>query len=151
MEIQKNIVPLEELFASPRIVNEDPVEAYEEAIAKMRGWLSDIYPESKIDRALHVEYVDVDDPFKKLHMRSKIWTANNKYTINTWIHIDHLPGGLSCGAQSRKFRTGETWTRGNDLADGDFSEETWNRILCSIVKYETEEVKSEDWKTRNVV
>ncbi|MEE8114809.1 MAG: hypothetical protein V3T23_10710, partial [Nitrososphaerales archaeon] len=43
---------------------------------------------------------------------------------------------LGCTASSRKPRAGEDWTRGSDLADGDLSLETWNKILGDIVAYE---------------
>jgi hypothetical protein len=33
-------------------------------------------------------------------------------------------------------RAGEDWVRGNDLPDGPFSKETWDRIIYAIVRYE---------------
>ena len=45
-------------------------------------------------------------------------------------------GYLGCISQTRKPRAGEDWTRGNDLADGDFSKKTWYEILGDIVCYE---------------
>lgn len=45
-------------------------------------------------------------------------------------------GYLGCIASSRKPRAGEKHTRGNDLADGPLTEETWRRILADIVSYE---------------
>lgn len=128
-------------------LNENPVELYEKAIMQMRLWLSCIYSPSKVDRALKVEYISVPDSnVQKLYMRAKVWTVNNVYSITSSIHTLYPPGYLGLDAQSRKPRTGETWTRGNDLADGDFGEETWHKILCDIVHYEAEEVKSEKWK-----
>lgn len=125
--------------------NEDPIEIYEQAIAKMREWLGWIYSSSKVDRALKTQFTGY---YPKLHIRAKIWTTNNVYSINGHLHIlNNDPSGyLCCGAQSRKFRTGEDWFRGNDLPDGNFSEETWREILCGIVRYEAEEIKSEKWK-----
>ena len=38
--------------------------------------------------------------------------------------------------QTRKPRAGEDWNRGNDLADGPYSEETWREIVNDIVAYE---------------
>jgi hypothetical protein len=46
------------------------------------------------------------------------------------------PGYLGCTASTRKPRAGEDWPRGNDLADGPLSEETWHSILADIVGYE---------------
>lgn len=42
---------------------------------------------------------------------------------------------LGCIADTRKPRPGEDWMRGNDLRDGDLSEETWIGILGDIVSY----------------
>lgn len=43
---------------------------------------------------------------------------------------------LGCVASCRTQRPGETWTRGNDLPDGGFSRETFDRIIFAIVGYE---------------
>ncbi len=139
--------------------NEDPVEMYEEAIAQLRDWLSGIYQPSKVNRALQIDYIDPkllpfqvsESPVRKLYMRSKIWTMNTVYSITASMHVLNPPGYLGCGACSRKPRTGETWERGNDLADGDFCEATWQKILQGIVRYEAEEVRSEKWKETNVI
>jgi len=47
---------------------------------------------------------------------------------------------LGCTATARKSRAGESWSRGNDLADGEFTNETWIRIIESIVRYELVEL-----------
>ena len=57
--------------------------------------------------------------------------------------LTHTTGGyLGCIVSERKPRAGESWTRGNDLADGDFCEETWLAILRDIVKYEMVKIAS---------
>jgi len=45
-------------------------------------------------------------------------------------------GYLGCTASTRKPLVGENWTRGSDLADGIYSEQTWINILCDIIGYE---------------
>jgi len=140
---QENLV----VHTVPSPINDDPNEIYEECISQMKKWLSLVYPKSKVDRALKVEYVETNGSnVRKLFLKSKIWTLNNQYSIAATIHIGNLPGYLGCVAIARKERPGETWSRGSDLADGDFNENTWNKIILSIVKYEAEEVKSEKWK-----
>ncbi len=47
---------------------------------------------------------------------------------------------LGCVVSERTPRPGESWTRGNDLADGPFGEETWLRILTDIVAYELQPI-----------
>ena len=69
-----------------------------------------------------------------------LYTDNNKYLITIWDNY------LCCGATSRKPRAGEGWTRGNDLADGDFSKDTWHSILADIVSFEMVRVNIDNGK-----
>ena len=123
-------------------LKDEPNEKYEQTITQMREWLSKIYPPSQVDRALYIE--KVQSPEEELRIRTKIWTFSNEYTIV--VYVGKESNYLGCVAGSRKSRTGEDWYRGNDLADGKFSEETWQRILRDIVRYEAEEIKCEKWK-----
>lgn len=50
-------------------------------------------------------------------------------------------GYLGCICSLRKPYAGEDWTRGNDLSDGSYSEETWNNILSDILNNELKEIK----------
>lgn len=63
------------------------------------------------------------------------YTTDHKYTI---VAIDRpgQDGYLGCQVLTRKARAGEDWNRGNDLPDGPFTKDTWDKILKSIVKYE---------------
>lgn len=69
------------------------------------------------------------------------YTNNHCYKI---IATESTDGNsyLSCFASTRKARAGEDWLRGNDLPDGDFTKETWNRILNAIICYELEKLSS---------
>jgi len=64
-----------------------------------------------------------------------IYTNENKYKIYA-VDRKNDDGYLGCSVTTRKMRAGEDWFRGNDLVDGPFIKETWQRILCSIVNYE---------------
>lgn len=68
----------------------------------------------------------------------KVFTEVNCYSIRARgpdsSGVDK--GYLGCVSTSRKPRAGETRSRGNDLTDGDLSEETWGRIKNDIVSYE---------------
>jgi hypothetical protein len=64
----------------------------------------------------------------------KIRTKTTCYTIVA--HKKTGRGYLGCVATALEPREGETWRRGNDLADGDYSVETWTKILSDIVAYE---------------
>jgi len=76
------------------------------------------------------------------HIRMLIYTLTNKYQIVAICHRTEMGLGkfvktyLGAVASSRTPRAGEDWTRGNDLADGEFCKETWVRILSDIVGYE---------------
>lgn len=65
----------------------------------------------------------------------RIFTAEHAYSIRA-IERDGEAGYLGCTVSKRKPHAGEHHTRGNDLADGSLSEETWQRILADIVSYE---------------
>ncbi len=62
--------------------------------------------------------------------RFLIFTNENRYSLYA------KDGHLGCQGRSRKPRAGEDWSRGNDLADGPLSEETWRKILGDIISYE---------------
>jgi hypothetical protein len=66
----------------------------------------------------------------------KIYTDGHVYSIEA------SPNYLGCQVATRKPRPGENWTRGNDLADGNFIEETWVRIIKDIVSYELKSISS---------
>lgn len=78
--------------------------------------------------------------------RLLLYTEENRYTIsfcpsrsrtggvNTPSSIDS--GYLGAGVSRRKARAGEDWTRGRDLADGEFSFDTWRRIVCDMLAFE---------------
>lgn len=116
----------------------------EQAYEKVREWLRVVYRPSQIDRAVHVR----PDDGECGSIYVKIWTDTNEYRVC----ISLKPTGrledayMGASASTRKPRAGETWTRGNDLPDGRFSDGLWRDILAAIVRYEAQEVKSEKWK-----
>lgn len=70
-----------------------------------------------------------------------------KLTFKTALHSYSIVGRpigwasrsgsyLGCVVSNRYSLPGENWTRGNDLADGDLSEETWHRIMQDILSVE---------------
>lgn len=67
-------------------------------------------------------------------IRLKLYTDVNEYSMVA--HNQQSGGYLGAQGGSRKPRAGETWTRGNDLADGPFSKDTWERIKNDIISFE---------------
>lgn len=65
----------------------------------------------------------------------EFYTDTYKYHI---VSIDRNKdeGYLGCVASCRKPIAGEGWHRGNDLPDGPFTKETWDKIVRGIVRYE---------------
>lgn len=71
------------------------------------------------------------------HFHLVLWTNNHEFHIaffpshespNIWI--------LMPFADTRKPRAGESWTRGNDLSDGEFSRELFFNTMLKIVAWE---------------
>ncbi len=103
--------------------------------AELFSWLKQISRFSKVE-----DFIYISDYKLKEKVSIKIFTKDHQYRIYA-----HLPkkdkngvdnGGLGCIADTRKPRAGEDWNRGNDLADGGYSEKTWQEIKNDILAYE---------------
>ncbi len=92
-----------------------------ETLEQVKKWLSELLYRTN----------DIEDHFIIDGNCVNFYTKNNEYIIS--FHEDDY---LGCQVSSRKPRAGETWTRGNDLPDGKFNEETWIRIKNAIISYE---------------
>ena len=64
-----------------------------------------------------------------------LYTDQYMYVIVA-IDRESDDGYLGCGVSTRKQRAGEDWQRGNDLPDGPFNRDTWNKILNAMINYE---------------
>ena len=73
----------------------------------------------------------------RIELRACVYLYTDEYHYQI-IAIDREEddGYLGCQVSSRKPRAGEDWTRGNDLPDGPFNRETWNKILNAMINYE---------------
>ena len=97
------------------------------------NWLNNLARFGRIND--HVEELNAEVGRKD--RRVKIYTDVNYYAISVREPtLDKEDGYLGCITSCRKPRAGEDWTRGNDLADGPLTEETWLRILSDIISYE---------------
>jgi len=72
----------------------------------------------------------------------KLYTNINCYNITAIPERRGNNSYLGCTARCRTPRAGEDWTRGSDLADGEFSGDTWFDILSDIVGYELVKIHS---------
>ena len=98
------------------------------------GWLKNICRYGNVDNMCLI-FNDLNG--EELKIRVKFFTTDNEYSIVAIPRPDQDKRSyLGCIVNSRKSRVGETWKRGNDLPDGDFSYNTWKDIVNRIVAYE---------------
>jgi hypothetical protein len=100
------------------------------SISDLKSWISNLRY-AKWERDVFVAN-ETDDEIKLW-----LYSDTNLYAIDASNPSEERPlGYLGCVVSSRKPRAGETWTRGNDLSDGQLTIETWHRILGDIVSFE---------------
>ena len=100
-------------------------------------WITELVYPGKVE-----DFIKVIKEFKyeqDLNKEFIFYTYEYKYRIYC-IERNSNEGYLGCQVSARKTRPGEDWIRGNDLADGPFTKETWNKILSRIVNYELREL-----------
>lgn len=121
----------------------------DKGFGELLEWLKQISRFSRVQDFLYVS------DYKDKTLRLEIFTKDHKYHLSARLpdgsvreivkdekgHItgeSNAPSGgyLGCIADTRKSRAGEDWNRGNDLADGNYSEKTWQRIKDDILAYE---------------
>ena len=73
---------------------------------------------------------------KENTFKIKLWTSNYQYSIVAIPTKLNKISYLGCTMSTRISRVGENWDRGSDLADGEFSEETFNKIIYDIISCE---------------
>lgn len=94
-------------------------------------WLKKISRYGKVEDFILPDY--------KKGIRVYLFTKEYRYSISIRTPMTKNKkdnGYLGCTVQSRKPRAGEDWIRGNDLADGVFSEKTFDKIKNDIIAYE---------------
>lgn len=95
-------------------------------------WLKEVSRYGKVKDFIFIS----DYKEKEKVIRLKIYTKEHYYAISAHLPKKDNDGYLGCIGQVRKARAGEDWLRGNDLADGAYSKETWNKIKNDILGYE---------------
>jgi len=124
--LQENAIKTEQ----SNVVDFTPVKSKMDLLIE---WLDELlYPgksEDFIQIGLDAQLSD------NLEMKVRIYTEVNQYEIKG-VDRKEDDGYLGCGVKARKPRAGEDWDRGNDLPDGPFTRETWNKILNAMINYE---------------
>lgn len=101
-------------------------------------WLKELVYPKEVDDFIEVIYnggQSQDDGTYEIKKEVAFYTDDNKYFIVA-IEREMKKGYVGCVVNARKSRAGETWTRGNDLADGPFTRKTIERIKNRIIAYE---------------
>jgi len=91
-----------------------------------------------------LDIVLIDQPYEDRYSVD-IFTDTHSYHFSVKPpNEEDADGYLGGQAGTRKSRAGEDHTRGNDLADGPYSKETFDKIVNDIVAYETVELGAGD-------
>jgi len=98
-------------------------------------WLKEICRWDRDDWFVHWSDKNNNEGGSDLIGRCYVYTHNYRYCIVAKKHEDGRTY-LGCTMSCRMPRAGEDWTRGNDLPDGKFARETWNRIKNAIIQNE---------------
>jgi hypothetical protein len=118
-----------------------------ETLKDLRSWASHIGKFSSvgnIEEIYGTVFCQTEEDADYGEILFRFYTDANSYTINAYCRPSYNDKGdpvsfnsyLGCVASARKPRAGEDWTRGNDLADGPLTHETWTKILGDILSYE---------------
>ncbi len=100
---------------------------------EFQQWLEELVFPGKVED--FIQEVSGYGSDEEVNRKIVFYTDEHEYYI-TAIERKKGDGYLGCGVLARKNRAGEDWARGNDLPDGPFNKETWNRIVYAIVNYE---------------
>jgi len=93
--------------------------------SQFREWLKEICPGDMV----------IDYTVDKSNYENGIFLVK-VFTHTYWYQISAQKDYLGCAAGVRMARAGEDWNRGNDLPDGKFCRETWERIKDHIIRFE---------------
>lgn len=102
-------------------------------IKDLEQWMTRLTRYSKMDKILIKETEQTNQG-----IRYRMYTDKHCYSIVA--HERESGGYLGCTVLTRKPRAGEEHNRGNDLADGKLTQETWYKIMYDIIGYELVEI-----------
>ena len=112
----------------------DKIPKFLTKMDELDQWLKElVYPGKVKD---FIEEVSGKANKNEIEREICFYTENYCYFIYAIERLDDKDSYIGCQVNARKKRAGETWHRGNDLPDGVFSKETWNKIIYAIVNYE---------------
>jgi hypothetical protein len=135
-----------------------PLESIPHEYGEIVSWISEICRSNKINDFVTVDHNPDNNSFCfNLYTKDyayRIVARPYSYTkkelkIGKEIGPSNVPPYLGATVSTRKPRAGEDWTRGNDLADGPYSKDTWEKIKNDIIGYELVKVSKPKEHTYN--
>lgn len=110
-------------------------------LAQLNSWFEEFTPYSNEKEFVKSRFLirELSEPEKyesDTVYKCQFYTRNHEYVILAHLNREGKRNRLSGGINNRLQRAGEDWVRGNDLADGDFNQETWNKIKNEIMHKE---------------
>ncbi len=110
-----------------------------EAFSEMIGWLKPLCRFNEFKDFIMCDHNCEQNGLTRLGL--KFFTKDHKYIISAHLPISKngivlKNGYLGCIVKTRKPRAGEDWNRGRDLMDGDYSKETFDKIVYDILAFE---------------
>lgn len=113
--------------------------------SKLYNWLKSIAKYGNVDRTMII--VDRTELPHEKKINVLFYTFEYSYSINAKIPFSaNEKGYLGCVVSARKPKVGEWWTRGSDLSDGNFNDNTWRNIVNDIVRYEIKNLQIDKTK-----
>lgn len=113
-------------------------------VADVKRWIAELLPQgedqyAKYVRVLKEEKIKNPNGSRDTHrLVVSIFTRSRRYyrIVAKEEDIDGRVGYLGCQFGNSYPLAGEDHSRGNDLPDGQLNEDTWNRIIRSIISRE---------------
>lgn len=115
---------------------------------ELYSWLYEIIPwgqEGNIGER-YIQFSGEENDGSGPMIKVCLYTKEHYYPIHARRATDDNAGYLGAYVQNRKPRAGEDWTRGNDLPDGPYTKQTWEKIKDAIIKYELVRLASRQQK-----
>ena len=111
-------------------------EAEEKGYSKLITWLRSFHRFADIDKTMKI-IKNNDRLLVLMYTNAHIYSLSASLPTNSAESSqDGGLGYLGMTASCRKSRVGENWTRGGDLPDGRYNQETFERIKNAIIAYE---------------
>jgi hypothetical protein len=115
-------------------------------VTALYNWIKLICPWDRTEQYVFIRTLSKDEK-NCWNIKLRVYSNTYVYTVCARtpafdIHGHNKDFGyLACMKSCRAIEPGEEWTRGRDLADGDYNEKTWFRIVSDIIKSELVGIK----------